>query len=85
MLHLHHRRICICICICITDSFWSLAPALLMCKRTNSDRGPVALQLYSGGSVSGATFMNEGTADVCLNWAGAHAGCTDISILFVAS
>ena len=28
------------------------------------------LQLYTGGSVSGAAFMNESTADICLNWAG---------------
>jgi histone deacetylase 1/2 len=27
-------------------------------------------QLYTGGSVSGAAFMNESTADICLNWAG---------------
>ena len=30
------------------------------------------LQLYTGGSVSGAAFMNESTADICLNWAGTN-------------
>ena len=29
-------------------------------------------QLYSGASVSGAKLMNEGKADICLNWAGEH-------------
>lgn len=28
------------------------------------------LQVYSGGSVGGAALLNEGKADVCVNWAG---------------
>jgi hypothetical protein len=28
-------------------------------------------QVYSGGSVGGAALLNEGRADVCVNWAGA--------------
>ena len=35
-----------------------------------SDHLQYNLQLYTGGSVSGAAFMNESTADICLNWAG---------------
>ena len=31
------------------------------------------LQMYSGASVGGAALLNDGKADVCLNWAGAPA------------
>lgn len=31
------------------------------------------LQMYSGASVGGASLINAGSADVVLNWAGAHA------------
>lgn len=29
-------------------------------------------QVYSGGSVGGAALLNEGKADICVNWAGAR-------------
>ena len=29
-------------------------------------------QVYSGGSVGGAALLNEGKADICVNWAGEH-------------
>ena len=28
------------------------------------------VQVYSGGSVGGAALLNEGKADICVNWAG---------------
>ncbi len=33
---------------------------------------PCVLQIYSGGSVSGAALMNEEKTDICINWAGEH-------------
>ena len=30
----------------------------------------VALQIYTGGSVGGAAILNEGNADIAVNWAG---------------
>ena len=29
--------------------------------------------MYSGASVGGASLLNNGKADICLNWAGQHA------------
>ena len=30
----------------------------------------MALQIYTGGSVGGAAILNEGNADIAVNWAG---------------
>jgi hypothetical protein len=31
---------------------------------------PCVLQIYSGGSVGGASLINEGDADIVMNWSG---------------
>ncbi len=53
-----------------------LGPGLLAKNVSHLDQSPHAfdcvrlLQVYSGGSVGGAALLNEGRADVYVNWAG---------------
>ena len=38
------------------------------------------VQVYSGGSVGGAALLNEGKADICVNWAGECQRCPSGSL-----
>ena len=43
------------------------------------------LQIYSGGSVSGAALMNEEKTDICINWAGQNPASNPAVHVCIAS
>lgn len=45
----------------------------------------LAQQIYSGGSVDGATQLTAGTSDICLNWSGAEVHSSQAHPLFCSA
>ena len=39
-------------------------------NKENNINTQIPGQIYTGGSVGGAAMLNDGTADICVNWAG---------------